>query len=105
MDDTRIFAFGPLTVVPFALMGVDRMGSLFGPVHFGMTSGHLRGETRSALGLNDTTKVEAAAQGLAQSGPSSLYVERTCMGVVVVKMTVGCDGVPFFSMKPGRPLC
>ena len=39
------------------------MRTLFRSVHFDVTIGHLRGDAQSALGLNDTTKVEAAAEG------------------------------------------
>ena len=52
-------------MVPVGVEG--RMGSLFKPVHFDVTMGCLRGGTQSALGYN-TAELEAAAQGLAQSG-------------------------------------
>lgn len=56
-------------MVPFAIMGVeDGTGSLFRAVHLDMTMVHLRGGTQSTLGLNDTTKLEAAVPDLAQSG-------------------------------------
>lgn len=44
------------------------MRTLFRSVHFDVTSGHRRGDTQSALGLNDAAKAEAAAQGLTLSG-------------------------------------
>lgn len=56
-------------MVPFAIMGVeDGTGSLFRAVHLDMTMVHLREGTQSTLGLNDTTKLEAAVPDLAQSG-------------------------------------
>lgn len=50
---------------------------------FDVTIGHLRGDAQSYLGLNDTTKVEAAAEGLTLSGHVSRCVdsEHTCIHV------------------------
>lgn len=59
------------------------MRTLFRSVHFDVTSGHLRGDAQSAPGLNDTTTVEAAAEGLTLSGHVSRCFdsEHTCIHV------------------------
>lgn len=76
------------------------MRTLFRSVHFDVTSGHLRGDAQSALGLNDTTKVEAAAEGLTLGGHVSRCVdsEHTCIHVKMAWAAV-CLG-----LKSGRCL-